>query len=371
MEQTQKEGSTLSERDDLHQVQSLFGVKPICFYSKFVEGLSKSETVNNAISTWCSKETIIPVDIFTESQRLIYNKIKKALWSSTHTQILFCTLANAGSGKSFLLRGVSQLLSRLNKNFEVLAFSGIAASNCDGVTCHSFLRINYLQPGGYEYLVKQPVSKRFREKVKNLEFLLIDECGFINPQLLYYIHDRLCKARKSQLPFAGIHTVLCGDFSQIGAVCGPQLYESPNHLNGIAKKGCDLFRKFSIFNLVQKVRQSSDLQFQTILDNIRYRQVSLADYSLLRSRCVSELDDCELEGFKDAISIFPFNSQVDDWNNKEVLSLGETVFTFIPEVGKKFPAVEESLNICVAKRAKVVLCKNIKRSTSEVETHGS
>jgi len=43
---------TLTERDDLHEVQSLFGVKTISFYSKFVE-----VTVNNAIFGWCLEET--------------------------------------------------------------------------------------------------------------------------------------------------------------------------------------------------------------------------------------------------------------------------------------------------------------------------
>jgi len=343
--------------NDLSTVESLFGKKPQRFYTKFVKSLSKDKS--RTPSYFLKESTNISPKTFTTSQKQVYTEFKnRILHASSGEQTFFCVLAGAGNGKSYLLEAVAQLLSKLNLKYETIAYSGIAASNCKGITCHSFLQLNYLQKGGYEFLVTQPITKSFREKVSNLEYLLIDECGFINPQMLYYINDRLCKAKRSQQPFGGIKAVyLCGDFSQIGSVCGPQLYEDTENLTGISKKGCDLFKLFSIFTLKEKVRQANDVKFQNVLDNVRYRKVTSEDVDCLKSRLVSNLKDEEIEEFSDATSIFPYNCQVNDWNHKEILSLGEVVHKLRPKVNKKYPPVAEELLLC--KKAKVILRKNL------------
>jgi len=182
--------------NDLSTVESLFGKKPQSFYTKFVESLSKNKSTTP--SYFLKESTNISPKTFTTSQKQVYAEFKnRILHASSGEQTFFCVLAAAGNGKSYLLEAVAQLLSKLNLKYETIAYSGIAASNCKGITCHSFLQLNYLQKGGYEFLVTQPITKSFREKVSNLEYRLIDECGFKKRSKNHFLHVKFMRDYKS------------------------------------------------------------------------------------------------------------------------------------------------------------------------------
>ncbi|MEI6914473.1 MAG: AAA family ATPase, partial [Armatimonadota bacterium] len=84
--------------------------------------------------------------------------------------VVFVT-GNAGTGKSTLIR---YLKSVLEKNIVVVAPTGVAALNAEGVTIHSFFR---LPPRIHE---QDDIKRLFNRKVyQKLELLIIDEVSMV------------------------------------------------------------------------------------------------------------------------------------------------------------------------------------------------
>jgi len=330
------------------------------YYSNYHKTLTKAKPINRSIFD----QSTLSIKSLTGPQKVAYETIKQTILSHSgqpsRVTDLFFIHAIAGAGKSFLLKALVQLLKQQNLKHEVIAYTGIASHSAGGCTVHSFLNLRPKQSGGFDYLCRLPVSKKFGERVKELQYLLIDECSLINCSLLYYISDRLSKARRTLKPFGNIKgVILFGDLLQLPAVIGPQLYDNSDNLDGTAKQGACLFKKFQIITLSQSFRQSNDVEFEKLLNAIRRRKVGLNDIRLLRSRLISNVNDDELSLFNDSIAIFPFNSHVLNWNYKQLKLLGNEIVRIPVSYSKRHPIPDKSTDLYLSSGAPVVLTTNI------------
>ena len=67
-------------------------------------------------------------------------------------------------------------------------------------------------------------------------------------------------------------------------------------------------------HLSENVRQKTDPEFFKLLENVKKREVSDQDYTILQSRFMENLSSTDIVKFKDASALFPYRAQVDVYN---------------------------------------------------------
>ena len=129
----------------------------------------------------------------------------------------------AGTGKSLILRVLSDVIHRQRRSEEVFftAPTGIAAVNVGGVTVHSFSGVG-TGAGRVEDMVKQAKGSRDTvAKWRRCQMLVIDEISMLSAQLfdkIAVLGSKMGAAGRDLGPFGGAQLVLCGDFFQLPPV---------------------------------------------------------------------------------------------------------------------------------------------------------
>ena len=139
----------------------------------------------------------------SESLKLLFDELENT------GQSIFLT-GKAGTGKSTFLR---YFTDHTNKNYVVLAPTGVAALNVDGQTIQRFFRftINVTPNTVYQAINRVEDSSIYL----NLDMIIIDEISMVRADLLECIDIFLRKILKSNMPFGGIQMVFIGDLFQL------------------------------------------------------------------------------------------------------------------------------------------------------------
>jgi ATP-dependent DNA helicase PIF1 len=113
--------------------------------------------------------------------------------------------------------GKSQLIRALIKSFlitkRMLAPTGIAAAEIDGMTIHSFL--GEQRNSGKPRTIK-PGDGKLEKEWRLIEYLLIDEMSMVGLTLLAELNRIICAAKHvdPQIPFGGVNVIFFGDYLQ-------------------------------------------------------------------------------------------------------------------------------------------------------------
>eukprot|EP00796_Vickermania_ingenoplastis_P010942 gene10942-7596_t len=152
----------------------------------------------------------------------------RALLLAAQGANLFIT-GGAGTGKSFLLREICDLLrTREQRRVYVTATTGVAALNIGGVTVHSFSGIGYGAGTKEEVLAKVRKSRKAAIRWKYGSVLVVDEVSMLLPDVLEKLDFVARNIRKQpNRVFGGMQVILCGDFLQL----------PPIHFNNKTKWG--------------------------------------------------------------------------------------------------------------------------------------
>jgi ATP-dependent DNA helicase PIF1 len=231
-------------------------------------------------------------------------------------QSIFLT-GPSGTGKSFIISYITEKLG-YKKKIAVCSTTGISAFQLQGTTLHSFFGIGLGQDSTddmYDNIVKY---KKYRERWQSIDILIIDEISMLNPDLfdkLEEIARRLAALRKNIRPniddippFGGIQLLLCGDFLQLPVVnCDNFCFEAKTWNKCIKH----------VVDLTEIVRQK-DVEFQIILNELRYGHVSKKGKKILNSRVGVELKN-ELN--IKPIELYTTNIDVDRVNMIELNAL--------------------------------------------------
>ena len=145
----------------------------------------------------------------------------------------------AGTGKTTLLK---EIIATTHKNTVVVAPTGIAALNANGVTIHSLYQLPFAafipndQPLAHfsnfvKFENRDTLARHFkmnatkRSVIQNAELLIIDEVSMLRADILDAMDFMLRKVRRNESPFGGVQVLFIGDLLQLPPVVKNEEWE--------------------------------------------------------------------------------------------------------------------------------------------------
>jgi ATP-dependent DNA helicase PIF1 len=173
----------------------------------------------------------------------------------------------AGSGKSYVLRKLFDVLTDCNISVSVVAPTGVAAINANGTTIHRWL--------GVSCDLRANTYKRDHKTI-NTQVLLIDEVSMVSCDVFEYIDLFMRSRKRSTIPFGGLKIVMFGDFLQLPPITSQK------------QKFIFQSKLWSDINVYRYTLTSShrhgDLQYLKILNEVRIGKMSPSSKKILSER---------------------------------------------------------------------------------------
>lgn len=218
----------------------------------------------------------------------------------------------AGSGKSFLVREYVEYLKKNKVHVSVTASTGIAATQVDGRTIHSWSGIGINHDMTEKEIQKLFYHDEVRYRVTQTKVLIIDEVSMLGANVLDLV-NRVCKKlRQSDEPFGGIQIILCGDFFQLPPIPNRETGEPVEFaFSSTAWQTSG----FIVCYLEKQYRQTDD-QYLDILNSIRHSNVTDAVLTTLYSRHGKSIQDV-----KKPTKLYTHNADVDAINTMELAAI--------------------------------------------------
>jgi hypothetical protein len=204
----------------------------------------------------------------------------------------------AGVGKSFtidvMIQETLNIPSNENKSVLVMAPTGRAALNANGVTLHSKdglqIPVNNGRSLGRD--LQGDTLIRLQLRFENVCAVIIDEYSMVSLSDLYWIDKRLQQAKKSNLPFGGIPVCFAGDPGQLPPVLALSIWakKTSNNraLSGNALTAANLYQRIKyVVNLEEVIRQD-DPQQVAFLAALRDGTLSESQWRYINSLCADE-----------------------------------------------------------------------------------
>ena len=287
------------------------------------------------------------MDCENREQQLAYELV-------ANTNSSFFLTGRAGTGKTTFLNQVQQMV---NKQFIVLAPTGVAAILAGGDTIHSFfgLPMEICEPGTCGKMNKNRIVSLF-----HADTIIIDEVSMVRCDIMDAIDYTIRKVMKNNLPFGGKQMIFVGDMFQLPPVvkAGPER----DVLNYLYNTNEFFFYKSHVISSMrlvkiefQKVYRQEDQRFLNILENVRMNRMSSEDIMLLNQRVCQPKDDGKM-----VITLASINRTADAINHRRLQEIDSEEFVFEGVVegkfeDKRFPA-EKSLQLKVG--AQVMFTRN-------------
>lgn len=270
------------------------------------------------------------------------------------TYTSFFLTGKAGSGKTTFLRRAQK---EINKNFIVLAPTGVAAILAGGQTIHSFFGFPL------EAMPLGSVGKISPERyniIKNVDTIIIDEVSMVRCDIIDAIDATLRDCLYSTAPFGGKQMVFSGDLFQLEPVLVGQAEKAVISDNYHTDK--PFFFKAKVFGRMRlpkiefkKIFRQNDAAFLAILNNIRCGIVKQVDLDVLNSRAGVSVPEDDM-----AITLCSINKRADKINAERLTAIKEESFTFEGKVDKEFDEkkMPVSKQLVLKKGAQVMFCRN-------------
>lgn len=251
-----------------------------------------------------------------------------------HTGISIFLTGKAGTGKTTFLRTIQQ---RSTKRMIVVAPTGVAAINANGVTIHSFFQLP-LSPFVPESTVKPrfEYSKQKRQIMRTLDLLIIDEISMVRADILDAIDSILRRFREHNKPFGGVQLLMIGDLQQLTPIVRPdeekllsRYYNTPYFFDSKALQST----QYVTIELTKVFRQQ-DKVFIDILNHFRDGNVSDEDFDILNKRYQPNFTPDENS---DYIHLTTHNRIADNINDRQLEQIKEQAYKFCARVEGQFP----------------------------------
>ena len=208
-----------------------------------------------------------------------------------------------GTGKSQVIKAIIAFFNETGRGrkLAVLAPTGTAASLIGGQTYHSFLRFSRNDDQRNDgKRIASDERERYMQRIREVQFIIIDEVSMIGCQDLFKISSRLASVRgAADEPFGGVHIMFSGDFGQLPPVQSTRLYTilkdiRSNSSDQVRAIGRSLWEQVTtVVVLRQNMRQcrsgTDDEKLRTLLSNIRYKACTREDEDFILSMIPYEL----------------------------------------------------------------------------------
>ncbi len=262
------------------------------------------------------------------------NELRLAWDFVEHTGTSIFLTGKAGTGKTTFLKAVKEHSS---KRMIVVAPTGVAAVNANGVTIHSFFQLP-LSP----YIPGTTIRDRYdfrkdkRRIIRTLDMLVIDEISMVRSDLLDAIDFVLRRYRDHTKPFGGVQLLMIGDLQQLTPVVTPKdeqivstYYDTPYFFGSKALQQIS----YVTIQLTHVFRQQDDA-FITILNHIRDGHPTTDDIAKLNKRCKPVFIPKANDGY---IRLTTHNRLADNYNETALLKLTGQRYKFDALISGEFP----------------------------------
>lgn len=279
------------------------------------------------------------------------NLIKLAAKFVNSTASHIFLTGKAGTGKTTFLKN---LALHTHKSFVIIAPTGIAALNAQGVTIHS----QFLFPLGSFVPVKDspgnlgltgnfftqttlasrhPLNSVRKQVLRAADLIIIDEVSMLRADLLDAIDYRMRSVKGNfNRSFGGAQLLMIGDLFQLPPIVKPMewnvlrnYYGSMHFFESLAIRQAGM-----VYIELDKIFRQQDQSFIGILNNLRNNSATAKDINKLNSYFRTE----EEIGFEqDVVTITTHNHKADSINRKELENLPGPSDYFEAEVEGDFP----------------------------------
>lgn len=307
------------------------------------------------------------------SQELAYHYVQ-------HTNRCIFLTGKAGTGKTTFLR---RLKEECPKQMAVVAPTGVAAINAEGVTIHSLFQLPpqlFLptEEARRQLFAEMQMRANKQRVLRNLELLVIDEVSMVRADLLDTI-DAVLRHFKHRptIPFGGVQLLVIGDLFQLSPVVREEewrllqpFYDGPYFFQA------RVFRELRpVYIEFEHVYRQTNQDFVTILNQVRNNELTPESLQVLNSRVqefrgsylgkasneyLLNANGQEFRGSGEAITLSTHNSKVDAINQREMDALTGKEHTYKATITDTFPEsmypVDEQLTLKVG--ARVMFIKN-------------
>lgn len=275
------------------------------------------------------------------------------LVANTNTSI-FIT-GKAGTGKTTFVKRIQE---EINKNFLVLAPTGIAALNAGGQTIHSFFGfpMEVIAP-----FTKMEVSYEKRMLLQRTDTIIIDEASMVRCDLVDGMDRFLRAVFSTHLPFGGKQMIFVGDLFQLPPVVKRGSVDE-EVLRVLYGEGIPYFYKASVLSHMPlpkieftHVYRQNDKVFLDILNRMRFGNNTWEDLNVLNQHV------CNNMLAKDYyITVTSRNDVADRINEAKLDEIQSEEFCYKGEKKGEIKAkdipVPETLRLKVG--AQVIFCRN-------------
>ena len=285
-------------------------------------------------------------------QELAYNYVQ-------HTNRCIFLTGKAGTGKTTFLR---RLKEECPKQMAVVAPTGVAAINAEGVTIHSLFQLppQLFLPtdeARRQLFAEMQMRANKQRVLRNLELLVIDEVSMVRADLLDAIDAVLRHfKRRPSIPFGGAQLVVIGDLFQLSPVVREEewrllqpYYEGP------------YFFQARVFNEIkpvyiefEHVYRQTNVDFLTILNQVRNNVLTPESLNVLNTRYIPDFRSTT------HITLSTHNNKVDAINQREMDALKGKEYIYKATITDTFPEsmypIDEQLTLKVG--ARVMFIKN-------------
>ena len=217
---------------------------------------------------------------FSAEQRSIMETIVDAVDKKSHANV-HAVLASAGSGKSFLVAGITWFLRSKSKIVFNVAASALAATMLpSGRTAHSAFRI----PIPTNSSSCCGLKSHEREMLRICSVIFYDEVSMVSKDVANTI-DRACRdvTNEHNRPFGGKVIVFLGDFKQLLPVA-PGIRRSPT------VKDCDWWPQVQLSYLTKNYRAALNPAYAALLEEIGNGSMATVEVpETSQVSCVAEL----------------------------------------------------------------------------------
>ena len=286
------------------------------------------------------------------SQELAYHYVQ-------HTNLCIFLTGKAGTGKTTFLRRLKQ---ECPKQMAVVAPTGVAAINAEGVTIHSLFQLPpqlFLPTDEARRQLFSEMQMRANKQrvLRNLELLVIDEVSMVRADLLDTI-DAVLRHFKHRptIPFGGVQLLVIGDLFQLSPVVREEewrllqpFYDGPYFFQA------RVFRELQpIYIEFEHVYRQTNLEFLSILNEVRNNRLTMQSLRILNSRYLPDFKS------DSHITLSTHNSKVDAINQREMNALKGKEYSYRATITDTFPEsmypIDEQLVLKVG--ARVMFIKN-------------
>lgn len=265
----------------------------------------------------------------------------------------------AGTGKTTFLHRIK---AEAVKRMVVVAPTGVAAINAQGMTIHSFFQLPFgpQVPGTTNADARQRrFSKKKIDLIKSIDLLVIDEISMVRADLLDGIDQVLRRYRDFAQPFGGVQLLMIGDLNQLPPVVKQEEWEllRPHYQTAYFFGSLALQQSNPVTIELKHIYRQSDERFIRLLNKVRDNQLDQEVLATLNGRFDPNFQPKKEDGY---ITLTAHNASAQQINQERLASIKGDLQQFRAKVTGDFPGhaypTDETLELKIG--AQVMFVKN-------------